>query len=210
MIEMTNVDKVHEIHEEEEQGFIPDADEIEQSFLDRQAEIEEAKGLFAGDDLPEPEELAEDSFTPVPEYVLNLLNEVREQYHSHLSRAKISVLFREARWKSKGRTVFAKTEAIKPAMRLLTGFDFQMVINREEFESGSDNKKRAVLDQELCRCDYKENQTTGEMIWKTNTPDLEGFIENISRHGFWTDELRNAKTAFDQKSLFDQKEDLED
>lgn len=209
MIEMTNTEKIHEIHEEE-QGFIPEADGIEQSFSDRREEMAEVEGLFDGDDLLDPEELAEDTFTPVPEYVLNLLNEVREQYHSHLIKAKISVLFREARWKSKGRTVYAKTEAIKPAMRLLTGFDFQMVINREEFESGSDNKKRAILDQELCRCDYKENQTTGEIIWKTNTPDLEGFVENISRHGFWTDELRNAKTAFDQKNLFDQKEESEE
>lgn len=207
---METTEKMQNMSDEEERDFVQEEDGIEKSFSDRRAEISDVEGLFDDEDIPEPEELAEDTFTPVPEYVLNLFEELRATDHDHLERAKFLLVFREARWKSKGRTVYSQTRLIPPSLRAFAGFDFQIVINREEFEAASDHKKRAILDMELCRCDYKENQNTGEIAWKVNTPDLEGFIENISRYGFWTDALQNAKSAFKQKNLFDQREDIEE
>jgi hypothetical protein len=182
-----------------------DPDELEQEFADGDERFEEAEGLFEKEDLPDPEDMAEGNFTEVPQYASDMVDEMRDTYHQHLSKAKIAVFFREARWKSKGRTVYAKATAFTPSMRILTGYDFQILINREEFESASEHKKKAIIDSALCQCNYKPNQTTGESTWKTETPDLEGYIENISRFGFWTDELKNAKHAFDQQDMFNEK-----
>jgi len=197
------------MEERQEVGTVEEAsvDELEQEFADGDERFEEAEGLFEKEDLPDPEDMSEGSFTEVPEYVTEIVNELREKHYCHLNKAKIYVVFREARWKAKGRTVHAQTKVISPAIRLRLGYDFQMIINREEFEAASDHKKRAIIDQELCRCDYKENQTTGEITWKINTPDLEGYVSNVKRYGFWTDELKNAKGAFQQPDLFEDKDE---
>ena len=153
------------------------------------------------------QEQAETSFTTAPAYVMDYIKTLIKEHHSHLEKAKIMVVFREARWVSKGRNVYGRTKTMSPELKTAYDVDFVMTLNRKIFEDAEPRIKLAILDAELCRCDYKENNSTGEITWKINSPDIEGHIKNITRFGFWADELSQAEAGYKQTSLeFDSKD----
>ena len=70
-------------------------------------------------------------------------------------------------------------------------FVFLMMVAWECWKALDDNKKKALVDHELCHAQGEEDEDTGDMRWFTIGHDYEGFLSNIKRFGFWTPEYQS-------------------
>lgn len=115
------------------------------------------------------------------------------QYHQHLSRAKITYLFRDQAWKTRdGMVILGRASKRSKIDKLLSREqeDFIVIIGRDKWDKLNDEEKRALVDHELCHCGVIVS-SSGEMKWILRSHPIEEFPEILARYEFKRQELGN-------------------
>lgn len=114
--------------------------------------------------------------------IVKLVTEIANEHHTCLDGARIAVIMRERAAKHRGRVVLAT--ASKPSAKvkpLLNGnYQFVICIAGDEWQDLTPEQRRAVVDHELCHCDFDDD---GEPRMKAH--DYEEFAAIVERHGMW-------------------------
>jgi hypothetical protein len=131
-------------------------------------------------------------WTEVNNSVLDMAQEIIREYHPNLVDAKIGFVFRSEASASKGRTVFATAmkadKKIQPF--LIEQLDFLIWIARDQWEAMGTRQREALLDHELCHCQYNG------IDYSIRGHDFEEFGEIIKRRGLWNSALMAVGPAF--------------
>ena len=133
-------------------------------------------------------------FLPAPE-VEELAAEMIKQHHSFLREAKISYIFRTGKWNKRGIPVPGELKLMSPYVKMLTGFDFGVIINFDYWLKMDDKLKRAVLDHILSFAAAKEDKD-GNFQWTKESPTVSEFPAVIARHGAYNADLEILGNSF--------------
>jgi len=125
------------------------------------------------------------TYSEVTNEVLTIAREVIDEYHHPLKEANIGFIFQEKATTSKGKTVYATAK--KPP-GWLSGFpdweyDFVIVIAEDIWSHLADERKRALIDHELCHCRFEDGKAS------IRAHDVEEFSQIVERHGLWNQDL---------------------
>jgi len=145
---------------------------------------------------------------PSPEHAL--LAELRAKYHEHLEEARIALAFKiGTRASPEGVTSIGKAKKISDADKLLSDFDFLILLN-EEFWSSEEvdrSQRMALLDHELTHCQVKLDKqgepvrdAAGRPVWRIRRHDVEEFHDVARRWGLWTSTLEKLAGALAEKA----------
>lgn len=137
--------------------------------------------------------------------IVEIGREVRKLYHPHLTNAQIRYLERAGTWRSKGKTVGGTAALATPKECALAGaeINFVITINADLWDKLPDQKRRALMDHELCHCTVELDEE-GYPQFKITGHDVEDFIAVIERHGAWNEGLEELASQMRQLDLFDQ------
>jgi hypothetical protein len=135
-----------------------------------------------------------------------------DKHHEHLQGLHIEYLFKvveddEGRMKYPkpnkfGVVVLGKTKCYSEADSAVGCPDFLIVILYNWWEAAEDDKRRALVDHELCHCWVGHDEETGEVQISCAPHEFEGFRAEIERHGPWDSRLQMAQA---QLALWDDK-----
>lgn len=140
------------------------------------------------------------------------------KYHEHLSDAKILYLFTDQRRKRCDRVLVGTASRLDAMSRflasglqsVLSGPDFLMLIDVQEWSTLDDAQRRAVVDHELCHMAVfvSEDGRTWERLtpgdhkdeyqfWRYGLRghDIEEFSDVVKRHGWWRRDLPENQFA---------------
>lgn len=128
-----------------------------------------------------------------------ILDDLVHAHHSHLRDARIALAWHKG-WKGDkdGRVKLGMCVKASDLNRQLADFDFIIILNREFWTSPSvnDEKKRALLDHELCHAQVVEDENgdpaqneLGQVIYRMRKHDVEEFADIVERHGVWKRDL---------------------
>lgn len=112
--------------------------------------------------------------------VVELVSQVREQYHPDLMGARIGVIFRETAAKSRGRRVMGEARKVSALQQIYIPFDFLLIFPEDVWGELDAYQRRALVDHELCHCTITPKEQT-RMV----PHDVEMFKANFERFGFW-------------------------
>lgn len=116
---------------------------------------------------------------------------IREESNfMRLRNAKVSYLFRNDEWVSKGYTVYAKTFIMDDRQKFNTGLDVQIVVNKWVWDRIDDRQREALIAHELCHIDLVNGN------YSAAPHDLEEFRYIAKRYGAWDDGLQKFLAAF--------------
>lgn len=134
-----------------------------------------------------------------PKELTDLAQSLIEQYHQHLMSVTIGFILRSEPAAAKGRVVWGQASKVSDRWRplLKDELDFVIWIAEDAWKDWSPQKKRALLDHELCHCKYEP--LTGR-AWLAGH-DIEEFNEIIERHGLWRDDLTRTAKVMRQQPL---------
>lgn len=136
----------------------------------------------------EPAEIAR--YVEADEHLLTIANDLIKRHHEHLMEARITYRYRTTDWNRKGKPQRGTVELVNDKYRAAgIKSDFLMIVNRGLFRELEPTMKYAVVDDLLSRCE-KESDSEGNPKWVTVEPDLVGFVANVKRYGFWSEELK--------------------
>lgn len=138
--------------------------------------------------------------------VYALLDEIVEQFHEELADARIALAWRKAlRPDSDGRLVLGKCIKVTDLHKEFHEYDFIILLNKEVWEDKefTDDKKRALLDHELCHAAPAEDPKTGDqktderdrLVWRIRKHDIEEFRAIAERHGCYKNDLERFAEA---------------
>lgn len=165
-----------------------------------------------------------------PNEIKETVKGIKEQYHEHLSLARIWVLATDANHVRDNHIIVTKTAKCTRTEKLSTNNDFKITIYMEAWSHLTDTQRDVAIDEALCRCGVKYLPQTVEMNgkkqvvkddlgrtiytddiayeedgtpkWKMIQPDATLFYDLISRHGGkYNEEAENSQRAFDGKEL---------
>ena len=148
-----------------------------------------------------------DNAPEVKEMAIRLIG----QHHSHLVEAKIKYLFRSGAWVVCKETRLGSSQKCTGKEKFMTGYDFIMTINWDEWIKLDAKQREALVDHELLHCCRGEDDEDGYPTWYTQDHTFKGFPQEIRRHGMWLKGLQMMKTASDehkQLSMFDEHKEL--
>lgn len=131
-----------------------------------------------------------------PQKVIDLAQDLVDQYHPELQQARIGILFRSEAPVSNGKATWGQALKVDGKWKpLLTEeLDFIIWLAFDVWDSVLDTRqKRALLDHELCHC----KMTRGEP--KLRAHDIEEFTEIVHRHGLWRDSMKQFADAIQGK-----------
>ena len=135
-------------------------------------------------------------FKKADDEVIQLTQELIDQYHPWLKQYSVGVIFRSERQVSGGRDILGeaskvndKTNALLPDDQRL---DFLIWLAEDFWHDATDIERRALLDHELCHCG--ENG-------KMRHHDVQEFVCIIERYGLWYPALRQMAHAAQQHTL---------
>ena len=114
-----------------------------------------------------------------------------ESFHTHLREARIAYTFVDkAQSFSDGRTILGRAKGRTNLDRLLSPNreDFVMIISKDKWENMTEEKKRYLVDHELCHMGIVVN-TKGESKFALRGHQIEEFPENLGRFQFRLDEI---------------------
>jgi hypothetical protein len=139
-----------------------------------------------------------------PESIIELLNEVRREYHPELLDASFIVLTRSPAAQKGGKTVLGSVKKASAEAQGLAGegADYILTLSLNDWNALRDRQRRALLDHELCHCVGEEDEETGEMKWKLRGHDIEEFTDVIRRWGAWPEDIIQAVETLQQLDLF--------
>lgn len=140
-------------------------------------------------------------WSEAPQRVLNIAREVINQYHPLLNQASIAFVIREGDTPERnGIQTLGKASKFPDKVKALIDEEYDFLIwLAEEVLSWEDAKLTAVIDHELCHCDYTTYSP------KIRQHDIEEFNVIIERHGLYKSDLVYTMNAFRQNPLFDVK-----
>jgi hypothetical protein len=120
------------------------------------------------------------TYTQVGPDVLAMAREVIGSHHKELLDARIGFIFQDTASKRLGKTVLGNTALVSDKQRA-AGLDLDYIITlaEDEWEFLTSAQRMALLDHELCHCDY----SIGEASVRGH--DIEEFNCIIERHGLW-------------------------
>lgn len=132
--------------------------------------------------------------------------ELIPKYHTHLVNAKIGYLFRNKPIKKGGKIVLATAEKCSTKSRYLTGYDFLLVVNYENWNNLTDKQKYAVIDHELCHMHIDDDETgeSEDPKYSIIAHDCDEFYAVISRHGLVMDDLKVLGTVVAKSQKVDE------
>lgn len=118
------------------------------------------------------------------------------KHHPSLVGAKFACIFREKAAKSDGEPIVGKakkvTDKYKPIME--EDYDYIMEIGADVWQELSGAEREAWVDHLLGHCYGEEDESTGEMKWKTRRPEIIAFTDVLDRHGVdWDENLQQLK-----------------
>jgi hypothetical protein len=129
----------------------------------------------------------------------NEINSIIDKYrkfHPTLVGAKFACIFREKAQTSDGEPIVGKVRKVsdkyKPLMQ--DDYDYMMEIGADAWQELSTSEREAWVDHLLKHCYGEEDESTGEMSWKTRRPEIVAFSDVLDRHGVnWNDNLKQLK-----------------
>lgn len=137
---------------------------------------------------------AEDSKYSVADDVEFLAKELIQNHHAYLANARIVYLFRAGKWIKGDKIRFGQCKLASEDIRFIAEFDFVITINLDAREVANAQMRLAVVDHELCHCDYTENEQ-GDRKWCVRDHDVQEFVAIVHRHGLWDTELQKLVIA---------------
>ena len=148
-----------------------------------------------------------------------LLAEVRQSYHKDTQEAKIALAWRkDTKADSDGHLVLGRCVKASELQKELVDWDFVILLNHEVWteEKFDVQKKRALLDHELCHIDTSEGEdghktdSKGRKLWRLRKHDIEEFHSVVAHHGCYKSDLeRFAEVLLKAKAptLFSKEEE---
>ena len=121
-------------------------------------------------------------------------------HHAHLAEANIAYLFVEELPKTHGKTCLAKVKKAGALERYLGQVDYVLIVHYEEWRCMGEDRKRAVVDHELCHCTMSPDEH-GRPRYGLRTHDLEEFAEIVERHGLWRADVKDFAEVIQQQEL---------
>lgn len=144
--------------------------------------------------------------------VKSLMEEIRDKHHPHLLEARIAILFSDKRKVSGNKITLGTAKKVSDEDKVLSHFDFKIVLSAEDWADLTSNEKEALLDHELSHCDVmrepvtetiggkrqtvkdkygrtvysdeiKVDEDTGRPKWKIRSHDFENFAHIAERYG---------------------------
>lgn len=119
-----------------------------------------------------------------------------KKYHPDLASAKIAPIFKEKATKSNGEPIVGKVSTITSKYEPLldNDYDFMMTIGADVWSELSTKQREGWIDHLLAQCVGEEEESTGEMKWKTRRPEIVAFSDVVERHGSaWNHNLDKLK-----------------
>ena len=105
-------------------------------------------------------------------------------YHNHLEHVRIAYLFLNKEQRCKGSLVAAKAKKVSEEYRMLTNYDFLIIISAPIWVSLTSKQQEAILDHELEHC-WTDEDDLGNRTFKILPHDVEEFSSIIRRHGLY-------------------------
>ena len=127
--------------------------------------------------------------------VLDIVEKYRK-HHPSLVGAKFACIFREKAQTSGGEPIVGKVRKVsdkyKPVME--KNYNYMLEVGADVWQELSKTEREAWVDHLLEHCYGEEDETTGEMTWKTRRPEIVAFTDVLDRHGVdWNDNLKQLK-----------------
>ncbi len=143
----------------------------------------------------------------------SLLEEIVSEYHEELGEAHIALAWQKSIKADKdGRLVLGKCVKATDLQKEFASYDFIILLNQEvwQHESFTIEKKRALIDHELCHAapaidaetDEQKEDERGRPVWRIRKHDIEEFREIVQRHGCYKGDLEKfAEALLESKQL---------
>jgi hypothetical protein len=122
-------------------------------------------------------------YSTAPDEVIDIANELIEAYHPGLADAYIGFLMRLDEVKRKGMVVLGQASKVTPAHRMFMHYHFIIWISAPNYVSLTELQRRALIDHELCHCEYDGTKETNQASILPH--DIEEFDVILRRYGFW-------------------------
>lgn len=136
------------------------------------------------------------TYYKVTSEVLALAREIISLYHEDLEDARIGFIFQEEAGKKLGHIVLGSTTKVSERQQAAgLDLDFIITLAHDEWELATENARRAVIDHELCHCDFNDGDC------KLAAHDIEEFQVIIDRYGLWKSDLRIIAPSFSSAQL---------
>lgn len=142
-----------------------------------------------------------------------ILQDVRLKYHSDLNDAKIVLAWRKSLKPDRdGHLVLGKCVKVSDLHKELKHFDFVILLNKEVWNDAefTAEKKRALIDHELCHATRVESQDgepkldeRGRPVFRLVKHDIEEFRAVVARHGCYKRDLELFAEALLKKRMTD-------
>jgi hypothetical protein len=133
--------------------------------------------------------MSDEKWIKAPQTVLDLAQELIEEYHEHLLSAKIGFIFRDFAELQNGKRILGKASKISAKDKVYSELDFLIWLASDYWlVEANEQQRRALLDHELCHCMFDEETGT----WKLRPHDFEEFREIVKRYGLWSPDLMQA------------------
>lgn len=134
-----------------------------------------------------------------------ILREMREKYHTDLSKARIALAWRKKLKRDvDGHLILGRCVKASDLQRELVNWDFVILLNREVWldDAFTPEKKRALMDHELCHADaardkdgFPKRDERDRFVWRTRKHDIEEFRDVVKRHGCYKADLEEFAKA---------------
>jgi hypothetical protein len=136
-----------------------------------------------------------------------ILEEMR-QFHPEISGAAIAMAWRKnLKPDADGHLILGKCIKVGDLHREFTQYDFIILLNRDTWEDPefTDEKKRALVDHELCHATVATDDEGGKIdergrtVWRVRKHDIEEFYAIVQRHGCYKRDLELFAEALAKK-----------
>lgn len=128
-----------------------------------------------------------------------LLDSIREDFHPALKKAQIALAWKKG-WRADrdGRLILGQCRKAADLQRELAPYDFVILLNHEAWREFTVDKKKALLDHELChaaplldtKTGLQKQDERGRLLWRIRKHDIEEFREIVQRHGCYKADLQ--------------------
>jgi len=136
---------------------------------------------------------------PETKSVYSMMKRIRKKYHHETRKARIALAWRIALKPDKdGHLILGLCQRTSDLLKEFAAYDFVILLNKEVWQDKefTDEKKRALIDHELCHCGVQYNKKgkqkkdeRGRYCFRTRKHDVEEFRDIVKRHGLWKHDL---------------------
>lgn len=168
------------------------------------------------------------SIWQAPKEIRDLVTEVRDEHHPHLTAASFWVLVSDRKAISDNRVIVTTSKKCTKEEKLSTGHDFKIVVLAESWANLPDSAREIAIDEALCRCgvqyvpqsmevngkkeivkddlgrviytDQVAYDNEGNPKWRINRPDAGLYYDMILRHGQYSEEAENVALTLKSKA----------